>query len=181
MSQVAAWYRVSTDHQDTDNQVPDVESWASHHGHTIAQTYTVSASAWSQADGYRATVQQALDDAWQGKFDTLVVWSLDRLTREGAEGALRVIRQFRERGCTVVSVQESWLNGSPEVQDVLVAFAGWMAEQESKRRSERIKAGLAKRKAAGKPVGRQAGASDLKPRKRSGYVARWEREREASP
>jgi hypothetical protein len=35
------------------------------------------------------------------------------------------------RRCTVVSVQESWLNGSAEVQDVLVAR--WMAEQESRR------------------------------------------------
>jgi len=39
------------------------------------------------------------------------------------------MRQFHERGCTVVSVKESWLTGSPEIQDVLVAFAGWMAEQ----------------------------------------------------
>jgi DNA invertase Pin-like site-specific DNA recombinase len=87
---------------------------------------------------------------------------------------LRLIRQFRERGCTIVSVKESWLNGAPEVQDVLVAFAGWMAQQESARRSERIRAGLERRKAAGLPVGRARGAKDAKPRKRSGYVASWE-------
>jgi DNA invertase Pin-like site-specific DNA recombinase len=46
-------------------------------------------------------------------------------------------------------VRESWLNGSPEVQDVLVAFAGWMAQMESRRKSERIKAGLARRQAEG--------------------------------
>jgi DNA invertase Pin-like site-specific DNA recombinase len=63
------------------------------------------------------------------------------------------------------------------VQDVLVAFAGWMAQQESGRRSERIRAGLARRRSEGKSVGRQPGAADRKPRKRSGYVARWERER----
>ena len=38
------------------------------------------------------------------------------------------------------------------------AFAGWMAERESARRGERIKAGLARRQAEGKPVGRQPGA-----------------------
>jgi DNA invertase Pin-like site-specific DNA recombinase len=79
---------------------------------------------------------------------------------------------------TVVSVKESWLTGAPEIQDVLVAFAGWMAQQESARRSERIRAGLARRKAQGKPVGRQPGAKDKGNRKRSGYLARWERERE---
>jgi DNA invertase Pin-like site-specific DNA recombinase len=110
-----------------------------------------------------------------------IVWALDRIVRDdegGAEAALRIFRQFRQRGCTVVSVKESWLNGAPEVADILIAFAGWMAERESARRSERIKAGLAKRSAEGKPVGRQPGSSDKKPRKRSGYVARWERERE---
>jgi DNA invertase Pin-like site-specific DNA recombinase len=77
----------------------------------------------------------------------------------------------------VLSVKESWLNASPEVQDVLVAFAGWMAQQESARRSERVKAGLERGRREGEPVGRQPGAKDRTQRKRSGYVARCERER----
>jgi DNA invertase Pin-like site-specific DNA recombinase len=179
VTNAAVWIRVSTDHQDVDNQVPDVERFAEHHGHAIVTRYALSESAWNggKDDGeYRAAFQQALDDAWAGKFSILIIWALDRLTREGAEGALRSIRQFRERGCTIISVKESWLNGAPEVQDVLVAFAGWMAQQESSRRSERIRAGLERRRAEGKPLGRQAGAKDKKPRKRSGYVARYERE-----
>lgn len=75
----------------------------------------------------------------------------DRIVRDdesGAEAALRIFRRFRQRGCMVVSVRESWLNGSPEVQDILIAFAGGMAERESARRSERIKAGLARRRGA---------------------------------
>ena len=74
---------------------------------------------------------------------------------------------------TTTSVHDS-ANATPEVQDVLVAFAGWMAQQESRRRSERIKAGLDRRRAQGKPVGRLPGAADKKPRKRSAYVASWE-------
>jgi putative DNA-invertase from lambdoid prophage Rac len=104
----------------------------------------------------------------------VVVWALDSITRNGAEDVLRLIRQFRERGCMLLSVQESWLNTSPEIQDVLVAFAAWMAQMESKRRSERIRTGLERRKAAGLPVGRQPGAVDKAKRKRSGYVARYE-------
>jgi DNA invertase Pin-like site-specific DNA recombinase len=69
-------------------------------------------------------MQRALDQAWRGDYEVLIVWALDRLTREGAEGALRILRQFRERGCIVVSVKELWLNGSPKIQDVLVSFAG---------------------------------------------------------
>jgi putative DNA-invertase from lambdoid prophage Rac len=170
----AVWLRVSTGHQDSSNQVPDVDRFTTARGLTVTETYELAESAWNTKDGYKATLKRALDDAHAGKFTVLVVWAMDRITREGAEGALRIIRQFRDRGCTVLSVKESWLNGSPEIQDVLVAFAGWMAQQESQRRSERIKAGLERRKAEGKPVGGQRGRTDKKPRKRSGYVAAWE-------
>jgi DNA invertase Pin-like site-specific DNA recombinase len=184
MAKAAIWIRVSTTHQVTDNQVPDLERFASHHGYDVVQRYELSDSAWNGGkDGgeYKAKLQQALDDAWQGKFNVLVVWALDRITREGAEGALRIIRQFRERGCTVVSVKESWLNGSAEVQDVLVAFAGWMAEQESRRRSERIKAGLARRRAEGKPIGGAVSkrGADRKPRRTEGYKQAWARRQAA--
>jgi DNA invertase Pin-like site-specific DNA recombinase len=155
-TKAAVWLRVSTDHQDSDNQVPELDTFLAHHGYAEAAHYVVSDSAWKDGTGgpeYRKILQAAMDAAWRGEFSVIVVWSLDRLTRGGAEDALRLIRQFRQRGCTVVSVRESWLNGTPEVQDVLVAFAGWMAERESARRSERIRAGLARRKAQGLPVG----------------------------
>lgn len=186
----ARWFRVSTGAQDSDNQVPDVETFTGHHGYQVTSTYTVSDTAYRNGGGpeYRKALAQALDDAHAGKFSVLVVWALDRIVRDdesGAEAALRIIRQFRQRGCTVVSVKESWLNGSPEVQDILVAFAGWQAQMESQRRSERTKIGLARRKAEGKPVGRQPGAKDKTPRKRSGYVAAYEpggsRHRTATP
>lgn len=178
----AVWLRVSTGHQETDNQVPDVERFAAHHGYRLAARYEVSESAWNggkDGGGYRRTLKQALDDAHAGKFKVLIVWALDRITREGAEGALRLIRQFRERGVTLVSVQEPWLNGSPEIVDVLVAFAGWMGQQESRRKSERIRAGIARAKAEGRPVGgRKPGSRDRKPRDPAAYRAAWARRRD---
>jgi DNA invertase Pin-like site-specific DNA recombinase len=181
MQKAAVWMRVSDGEQDAGNQEAAIEQFAAHHGYEIAKRYRVDGwSAWNVKDdgAYRKTLQQALRDAWLGEFQVIIVWALDRITREGAEGALRVIRQFRERHVTLVSVQEPWLSASAEVQDLLVAFAGWMAEQESKRRSERIKAGIARAKAEGKPVGgRKAGARDRKPRRRDGYAAGWDKRR----
>lgn len=173
----ATWLRVSTDEQEHDNQVPDVTRFVGHRGYQVVQTFTVDDSAWKDGTGgpeYKRVLKQALDAAHRGEFTVLVVWSLDRITRLGAEDALRLIRKFRERGVTLVSVNEPWLNASPEITDVLVSFAGWMAQQESRRRSERMKAWAAGRKARGLPVGRKAGAKDAKPRKRSGYVRAWE-------
>jgi putative DNA-invertase from lambdoid prophage Rac len=173
----AVWFRVSTDHQERENQAAGIDRFTEHHGYNVTKRYELNDSAWKDGTGgpeYQAAIRQVLDDAHRGEFKVLVVWALDRIVRTGAEDTLRLIRQLRERNCMLVSVQETWLNGSSEVQDVLVAFAGWMAQQESKRRSERIKAGLAKRRKDGKPVGRQAGAADRGKRNRSGYVKAWE-------
>ena len=180
-TKAAVWFRVSTDHQEAANQATGIDQFTAHHGYTVAKRYELADSAWNggkTGGDYRAAIQRVLDDAHRGEFSVLVAWSLDRVTRGGAEDALRLIRQLRERGCMLVSVQESWLNGSSEVQDILVAFAGWMAQQESGRRSQRIRAGLERRRSEGKPIGRQPGAGDKKPRRRSGYIQRWERERQ---
>jgi DNA invertase Pin-like site-specific DNA recombinase len=180
----AAWFRASAGHQETDNQVPDVEQFAPHHGYEIDPRYRYTVTDTARKNGgdreYKAAYARTLADAHAGKFEVLIVWALDRIVPDdegSAEAALRIMRQFRQAGVMVVSVKEPWLNGSREVQDVLVAFAGWIAERESTRRSDRsdrIRNGLARRRAEGKPVGRQHGATDKKQRRRSGYVASWE-------
>jgi DNA invertase Pin-like site-specific DNA recombinase len=157
----AVWKRVSTDHQDAENQDAGLAQFVAHHGYTIARTWTLADSAWKDGKGgpaYQDAIKQVLEAAHKGEFTALVVWALDRISRTGAEDTLRLIRQLRDRGCVLVSVSEPWLGGSPEIQDVLVAFAAWVAQQESRRRSERIRSGIARRKAQGLPVGRKAGA-----------------------
>jgi len=173
----AVWLRVSTDAQERANQEAGIAQLSDHHSYQVVKRFELDESAWNSGKvggAYKTAIQAVLDGAHRGEFSVLIVWALDRITREGAEGALRLVRQLSERGVTLVSVQESWLSAAPGVQDILVAFAGWMAQQESNRRSERIRAGLARRRAEGKAVGRQPGSRDHGPRKRSGYVAAWE-------
>jgi putative DNA-invertase from lambdoid prophage Rac len=176
----AIWARVSTDEQETANQLAELRTWASNRGMEVAVEYVLDGtSAWNGM--HREHLRQALDDARRGRYDVLLVWALDRLSREGIEATLSVMRQFSERGVAVWSLRESWTETSdPHVRELITAIMAWVARMESQRRSERTKAGLARRKAEGLPVGRQPGAKDSRPRKRSGYVARWERERETS-
>lgn len=183
----AIWLRVSTDKQDTDNQVAAVMRFCAAHNLEVVKTYQLDDSAWNGGkDGglYRRTLDQALADAWRGDFKAVVVWALDRITRAGAEDTLRLVRLFDERGATLLSVEESWLNTSSEVKDVLVAFAGWVAQQESHRRSQRVKASIEKRRASGQSVGRPKGAKDKRTRSKLGYHQQWapggQRRREAS-
>ena len=167
MKDAAVFYRVSGDDQHSENQISEVKRFCAHHDLHIVRRFTVSDTAWKNGGGpeYKAELAKALDAAWRGEFSVLVVWSLDRICRAGIEELLRIVRQFRERGCVLLSAQESWMNGSPDTQDLFLAIAGWMAERESARRSERIRAGLARRKAEGLPVGRKPGSKDLTPRR----------------
>jgi DNA invertase Pin-like site-specific DNA recombinase len=173
----AIWIRVSTDHQESANQVPDIKRFCAHRGYEITERYEISDSAWKQGPEYREALNTLLADAHAGHFKTLVVWALDRIVRSGsepgmsaAEEALKLIRQLGQRHVSLISVKEDWLQANSEIQSVLVSFAAWMAEQESKRKSERIRAGLARAKANGQPIGRKAGAKDKRQRKTGGYL-----------
>ena len=91
------------------------------------------------------------------------------------------LRRFAGHGTAVWSLKEPWTEtADPRMAELLASLYAWMAVEESRRRSERTRAGLERRKREGLPVGRQPGATDKKPRRRSGYMARWERERAAA-
>ena len=175
-SRCALWARVSTDVQESGNQLTVLRAEAARRGLDVTAVYVLDGlSAWTGA--HRGQLSQALDDARAGRYQVLLVWALDRLERGGIEPTLRVMRQFRERGVQLVSVQEPWTDASGEMGELLTAVMAWVARMESQRRSERVRAGLARRKAQGLPVGRRPGAKDTRTRKRSGYMARWERDR----
>jgi putative DNA-invertase from lambdoid prophage Rac len=174
----AIWARVSTDEQETGNQVAELHLWAAHRGLEITAEYVLEGtSAWNGK--HREQLREALADARARKFDVLLCWALDRLSREGIEATLSIMRRFSAEGVPVWSLKESWTETSdPHVRELIAAIMAWVAEAESRRRSERTRAGLARKMREDpdfKP-GRQAGAKDKKPRKRSGYVARYERE-----
>lgn len=174
----AVWARVSTDEQENANQLGELRAWAGRKGFEITAEYVLDASAWTGKQ--HPQLNAALADARTGKFEILLVWALDRVSREGVEATLAILRRFREQGVMVWSLKESWTETSdPRMAELLASLFAWMAAEESRRRSERTRAGMA-RKAAEDPAyrpGRKAGSKDRTPRKRSGYVARWERER----
>jgi putative DNA-invertase from lambdoid prophage Rac len=169
---VAIWMRVSSESQETENQAIALREWAARRGLEVTREYRVEASAWHGAQ--HPALREAMNDAHLGHFDVLLCWSIDRVSRGGVEETLGILRRLRESGVSVESLQENWITGSPEMAELMTSILAWVARMESQRRSERVRAGLARRKAEGKPIGRIPGAVDLKPRRRSGYVARYE-------
>ena len=175
-TRAAIWSRVSTDEQKTENQIPVLRSFAEARGFSVVVEYNIQGES-AYSGNHRPHLEKAIEDARQGKFDVLLTWDLSRLSREGMEATLAVMRRFQEFGVRVISIQEPFTE-LPGIGELLVGIFAWKNREDSRLRSERVKAGLARRVAEGKPIGRQPGAKDAKRRKRSGYVARWERERD---
>ncbi len=165
------WLRVSDPGQHADNQLPDLQAWASRRGLEVVQVYELQESAWR--GGHQKMLGQVYRDARQGKFQVLLIWALDRLSREGPLATLEIVHRLGNYGVTVASFQEPWLEVSGELRDLLLAIVGWVARMESNRRSERTKAGLARATAQGKRLGRPPGSRDKKKRSRRGYLLRW--------
>jgi len=161
---VAIYTRVSTEDQSTDNQELALEKYATGRGWDIIAAYKEQASAWKE--GHQVELSRLLSDCRnrQKRPDVVLVWALDRLTRQGPAAILNLVNTFRLHGVRVLSLQETWTELPGELGEVLYAIIGWVAQQESQRRSERTKAGLERLKKLGKTLGRPVGARDKKKR-----------------
>ena len=155
---VAIYVRVSKEEvglQDPDNQLQPLRKFCESMSWEIREEFIDRASGGS-AD--RPNFQKMLNRVRQKYYDLVLVWSLDRFSREGMINTLKYIEVLRNHKTGLKSLQEPWLDTTQEgVSELLLAFMSWVAQQERKRISERTKAGLSKLKAQGKILGRPKG------------------------
>ncbi len=150
----ALYARVSTDRQETDNQLEVLRQWAEVAGHAIVVEYVDDGI--SGKTDRRPAFQQMLKAARNREFDLLVFWSLDRLSREGARETLNHLQYLTAHGVEWRSHTESYLDSCGPLKDAVIAIMGCLAKQERIKISERTKAGLARTKAKGTVLGRRA-------------------------
>jgi DNA invertase Pin-like site-specific DNA recombinase len=156
----ALYLRVSTDDQDEENQFAPLEKRTIDRGWELTSVYRESETAWK--DGHQPELARLLKDAARHKFDILMVFALDRLTRQGSAAILNLVNTFAVYGVKVISFNEPWTETLGETGEILLAIAGWVARMESDRKSQNTRAGIAK---ARKNGGGRRG-KDKTPRKR---------------
>ena len=176
----ALWARVSTTEQHSQNQTDILHEWAARRGLDLVAEFVTEDSAWQNGNGTKGkefdrTRDKLINGARLGHYDVVLVWAVDRLSRRGIEDTLATMRRLYEHGCDIWSHEEPWLvTSEPRMRELLVSIMAWMAEQESARRSERIKAGMARRQREGQPVGgRVKGSKDRRKRNTEGYKDAW--------
>lgn len=155
----AIYTRVSTAEQDQQNQITQLEQYCESKKFPIVQRYAETASG---AKSGRGALQQMLTDARKHKFDVLVFWSLDRLSREGVLKTLQYLHTLSDAGVKWHSLQESYIDSLGPFGDAIVGFIATIAEMERDRLRERTRAGLDRARAQGKTLGRPPVLVDLK-------------------
>lgn len=149
---VAIYARISTKEgrQFLQNQVQSITRHATTNGWRIVETITDEHTGTKEAPGWR----KVLDLARQRKIARVIVWKLDRVTRQGPAYAFRQLHLLSQHGCSLVSVQEPMFDSAGPFGPVLIALAAWIAEFETVTQRERVKAGLRRAQQEGTKLGR---------------------------
>jgi DNA invertase Pin-like site-specific DNA recombinase len=138
--------------QDTEVQLAQLRQFCA------ASGWPIVAEFFDRATGKRSDREQfqaMFSAASRRKFDYLVTWALDRLSREGVAQTFEHIKQLRGYGVEYVSFTEPHFRTTGPAGELMIAVAAWIAEQEHRRISERVRAGLEKARKQGRIGGRR--------------------------
>jgi DNA invertase Pin-like site-specific DNA recombinase len=149
---VGVYLRVSTDEQTTENQRIDLMRVAEQRGWTITEVYEDRAVSGAKARNQRPAFQRMVNDAAKGRINMVAAWALDRLGRS-ARDVINFISDLPDQGVSLYLHKEQLDSSTPVGKLVLTIMAG-VAEMEHGRLGERIRAGIARRRAQGKSFGR---------------------------
>jgi len=150
---VAIYARVSTKDkgQEVENQLRQVREFAALQGWTVYREFIDHETA--KTDD-RAEFQAMFADASTRRFDVLLFWALDRLSREGVLATLQHLNRLTSYGVGYRSFTEQYFDSCGIFKDAVIAIVATVAKQERVRISERVKAGLETARAKGKRLGR---------------------------
>ena len=114
---VCIYSRVSTNQQDTENQSMALKEWAKQRGWEVVRIYEEHETAWKA--GHQIELAKLKSDAGRGHFKIVLVWALDRLSREGALAILSLVSRLKQYGVRIISYQESWTEAPGEIAEIL--------------------------------------------------------------
>jgi DNA invertase Pin-like site-specific DNA recombinase len=153
--------RVSTTDkgQDADTQLAALREAAARQGWIVVEEIALKLSAWTDKEAAEVK-RRVLAPIIAGKADTLMVWALDRATRRGIAAALAFLHELENHlGGAFYSLQEPFLSTAANngaARELILSLLAWVAEQESVRRSERIRAKAQASRAAAAKLGARA-------------------------
>jgi DNA invertase Pin-like site-specific DNA recombinase len=147
---VAIYARVSTDRQTTDSQLHQLRDFVRRAKWKVYREYIDN--GYSGKNTQRPAYTEMLGDARRRRFDLLLVWKLDRLSRS-LKDLIATLDELGHLGIDFVSYDNQLDTSSPSGK-LVFNIIGSVAEFERDIISERMRAGLANARIKGKKLGR---------------------------
>jgi DNA invertase Pin-like site-specific DNA recombinase len=145
----AMYARVSTLDQEPENQLRELRRYAEARGWQAIEYVDKGVSGARES---RPALDELVTAARRRRFDTLVVWRLDRLGRN-LRHLIMLLDELTAIGVGFVSLGEG-IDTSTPAGRLQLHILGAIAEFERARIAERVRLGVARAKAQGKRLGR---------------------------
>jgi DNA invertase Pin-like site-specific DNA recombinase len=155
----AVYCRVSTNKQDNGNQLIELREFAAKQDWPIVAEYVDTVTGSGKKD--RVQFDAMMRAAGQRKFDILLFWKLDRLSREGVRKTLAYLERLDGWGVKWRSFTEPFFDSCGIMRDVVISIMSTLAQQERLNISERTKAGLVRARKAGRIPGPKPADVDM--------------------
>src|ERR1700674_4779826 len=150
-NRVAVYSRVSTHHgQDPELQLRELREYTASRGLTVVQEYTDV--GFSGSKDSRPALNQLMTDACRRRFDSVLVWKLDRFGRS-LRHLVNALAELEALGGAFISLGDNLDLGTPSGR-LMFQIIGAMAEFERALIQDRVRAGLRNARAKGKCLGR---------------------------
>lgn len=131
-------------------QLRELREYCERRGWQIAETY-VDAGVSGSKDS-RPALNRLMADAYQRRFDAVLVWKLDRFGRS-LKHLVNSLAEFEALGIAFVSLRDNLDLTTPSGR-LMFQIVGAMAEFERALIQERVRAGLRNARSKGKRLGR---------------------------
>ena len=154
----ALYLRVSTAHQNADNQLHELERMSAARGWNIVATYRDDGISGAKGRDGRPALDALLKAATRREFDLIAVWSIDRLGRS-LQHLVTTVNDLHASGVQLYFHQQALDTTSPSGKLMFGVFSSF-AEFERDLIRERIKLGVERARREGKKLGRPSSVTD---------------------
>jgi len=159
---VAIYVRVSTSEQNPEKQKDELLEFCKNKKYDVFKIYSDIISG---SKSSRPSLNEMMQDAYNKKFDAVLIWKLDRLGRS-LQHLVDIVNKFKLWDVGLICKTQDIDTTTPNGKLIFHIFAA-VAEFERELISERTKLGLKKAKNVGKR------GKDKGKRRKSGYYNRW--------
>jgi len=157
IKRAAVYARVSTNQQDTQNQLIELRRYCEARGWQAIE-FIDNGFSGALGEDKRPALKAAMDAARKRKVDTVIVWDFSRFARSMRQ-LVEALDLFRAWGVSFISLREGIDTSTANGRLVFGIFAS-LAEFERELIRERVNLGLKRARAQGKRLGRPKATLD---------------------